>query len=171
MTADRCWTAFQTLWGWVSVIATGASLDYVGFPEPTEDDAVVAMLQEARRPGQPDPDGLGWCEEPIRRYFRGERLDWLTLPVGLAGTPFQVQVYAAARAIPYGHTRSYGEIAGESGAPRAARAVGTAMARNPHGLLIPCHRVVAANGLGGYGRHPDRKRALLRLEGAREGQR
>ncbi len=83
-------------------------------------------------------------------------------------TPFQRRVLRATAAVPYGQVRTYGEIAEAVGAPAAARAVGSALARNPAPLLIPCHRVVRAGGeLGNYGGGgPEEKRRLLRREGA-----
>ena len=88
-------------------------------------------------------------------------------PIHLTGTPFQLAVWAALRAIPFGQTRTYGEIAAGVGRPKAARAVGMANHRNPIAILIPCHRVVGRSGsLVGYAGGLDIKRALLELEGA-----
>jgi AraC family transcriptional regulator of adaptative response/methylated-DNA-[protein]-cysteine methyltransferase len=90
-----------------------------------------------------------------------------TLPLDVHTTAFRRRVWEALRRIPAGQTRSYGEIAAEVGAPRAARAVGTACATNPIPIVVPCHRVVAANGkLGGYAGGLARKRQLLSAEGA-----
>lgn len=96
-------------------------------------------------------------------YFRGEEtLD--TIHVALEVTGFQREVLEAIRKIPYGEVRTYGDVAAEVGRPRAARAVGGVMASNPVALILPCHRVVAAAGGGGYGAGMDRKEFLLRLE-------
>ena len=97
-------------------------------------------------------------------YFSGRRQSF-DLPFRLHGTEFQIAVWNAIRKIPYGEVRTYGEVAWMAGYPRAARAVGTACRKNPVLLIVPCHRVVAADGLGGYGGRPDIKRAILRLEG------
>ena len=97
-------------------------------------------------------------------YFAGRRQSF-DLPFALYGTEFQVAVWNAIRRIPYGEVRTYGEVAWMAGYPRAARAVGTACRKNPLLLIVPCHRVVASDGLGGYGGRPDIKRAILRLEG------
>lgn len=91
-------------------------------------------------------------------------------PLYPAGTAFQQQAWQLAQKIPYGCTLSYGALANQLAAAReipkmSAQAIGGAMKRNPIVLFIPCHRVVAANGLGGYFAHPERKRALLALEG------
>ena len=97
-------------------------------------------------------------------YFEGRpaRFD---LPLAPWGTPFQREVWNALCGIPYGETVSYGEIARRVGRPSAVRAVGAANGRNPIAIIIPCHRVIGANGtLTGYGGGLDRKRALLALE-------
>lgn len=89
------------------------------------------------------------------------------LPLDITGTAFQRRVWEALRAIPYGEVRTYGEVAAAIGSPRAVRAVGTACGSNPVALVVPCHRVVPkAGGVGNYGFGPDRKRELLRREGA-----
>ena len=87
-------------------------------------------------------------------------LDWTGVP------PFHRRVYERVHAIPRGQTLTYGGVARAVGSPGAARAVGQAMARNPFPLIVPCHRVVAANNLGGFGGGLALKRRLLRLEGA-----
>ena len=85
--------------------------------------------------------------------------------IQLTGTPFRLRVWEMLQRIPYGETRSYGEIAGSIGAPRASRAVGMANHANPLMLFVPCHRVIAANGsLGGFAAGSDLKARLLRLE-------
>lgn len=99
-------------------------------------------------------------------YLRGERTD-LDLPQAPGGTAFQRAVWAELAQIPRGGTTTYGEIARRIGRPRAAQAVGRAVGTNPLSILVPCHRVVAANGaLTGYAGGIDTKRELLRLEGA-----
>lgn len=123
------------------------------------------------------PDGRGRGEEtPLLRaareellaYFAGERRDF-DLPLDPAGTDFQRAVWEALRAIPYGGTRTYGEIAAAVGRPKAVRAVGQANHVNPLPIFIPCHRVVGKNGaLTGYAGGLDLKRALLALESGKE---
>ena len=100
----------------------------------------------------------------LAEYFAGQRQRF-TIPLDLRGTPFQRQAWKALLAIPYGRTRSYGDIARQIGRRRAYRAVGQANHRNPMAIVVPCHRVVAADGgLGGYGGGLDRKQFLLDLE-------
>ena len=103
-------------------------------------------------------------QRQLDEYFAGVRREF-DLPFVLHGTEFQLAVWNAIRRIPYGEVRSYGEVAWMAGYPRAARAVGTACRKNAVLLLVPCHRVVALDGIGGYGGRPDIKRAILRLEG------
>lgn len=90
----------------------------------------------------------------------------LELPIDVTGTEFQCDVWREMQRIPRGETATYGEVAAAVGRPGGARAVGQACGRNPVAVVVPCHRVVAAGGLGGFGWGPDRKRALLAAEGA-----
>ena len=113
----------------------------------------------------------GRAPEPVRAaveaYFAGDvhALDGLTVTTG--GTDFQRSVWKALRAIPAGETRTYGQLAAAIGSPKAVRAVGLANGRNPVGLIVPCHRVIGANGtLTGYAGGLERKRWLLQHEGA-----
>ncbi len=101
----------------------------------------------------------------LRDYFAGDlhALDGLAVDTG--GTPFQQSVWAQLRKVPAGRTASYGEVAAAIGAPTATRAVGAANGANPIGIIIPCHRIIGANGtLTGYGGGLDRKRWLLEHE-------
>lgn len=103
-----------------------------------------------------------------RAYF-AHRTRTFTVPADLAlvDSGFSRRVLAAVATIPYGELWTYGDVAGMAGSPRAARAAGSALASCPIELFVPCHRVVHAGGtIGGYGRHEDRKRWLLRHEGA-----
>lgn len=113
-----------------------------------------------------DPAG---CTTALRAYFQGD-LDAIDgLPVAPAGTPFQREVWNALRAIPCGTTTSYGALASQLGRPQASRAVGLANGANPVAIVIPCHRVVGANGsLTGYGGGLERKRWLLAHEAHRD---
>jgi methylated-DNA-[protein]-cysteine S-methyltransferase len=126
-----------------------------------------------------EPDRADWqrdeaafpeAVEQLDAYFAGILTEF-DLELELHGTGFQRQVWAALQTIPYGQTRSYGDIAKLLGAPGAARAVGLANGHNPIGIIVPCHRVIGANGsLTGYGGGLDRKRALLELEKSRRPQ-
>jgi methylated-DNA-[protein]-cysteine S-methyltransferase len=103
----------------------------------------------------------------IRGYFAGDRITFDDVPVELDGwTPFQLAILEALRGVRYGEVVSYSDLARLAGYPRAQRAAGTFCARNRFGLIVPCHRVVGANGLGSYGSLGlDYKRRLLELEG------
>ena len=116
---------------------------------------------------QSDDTAFPDAVEQLESYFAGELFDF-DLDLDLVGTTFQRSVWAALLSIPYGQTRSYGEIAAQIGSPGAFRAVGLANGHNPIGIIVPCHRVIGANGsLTGYGGGLDRKRALLALEKSR----
>lgn len=131
--------------------------------------SALYMTGQRHRPpeesfGAPDPEPFGEAVRQLGEYFAGERTAF-DLPLALAGTPFQRSVWAALLRIPYGETRTYGELAGELGKPGASRAVGLANGKNPVGIIVPCHRVIGASGsLTGYGGGLDRKQRLLAFE-------
>lgn len=122
------------------------------------------------------PRGAGWAEgthcvldlvsAQLREYFEGRRTAF-EVPLAPEGTPFQQQVWRTLATIPYGRTISYGELAARVGRPHASRAVGAANGRNPLPIVLPCHRVIGANGaLTGFGGGLPTKRFLLQLEAA-----
>lgn len=115
--------------------------------------------------GAPGMDPLAeQLARELSEWFAGARRDF-DLPLALRGTPFQRSVWEALRAIPYGAVQSYGELAKSLGKPDAVRAVGAANGRNPVSIVVPCHRVIGANGsLTGYAGGLERKRFLLALE-------
>ena len=128
---------------------------------------------------QHQPDPSGWTVDPahpvlvrttrqLQEYFTGKR-QVFDLPLALdGGTDFQQQVWRALLEIPSGQTVSYGTLSQRIGRPRAVRAVGTAIGRNPLSIVVPCHRIVGTNGaLTGYAGGLDRKTALLQLESPR----
>jgi methylated-DNA-[protein]-cysteine S-methyltransferase len=116
-------------------------------------------------PGLPGDDrSLLAAREQLEAYFAG-RLEIFSLELSPAGTPFQQRVWRALLEIPFGATESYGELARRIGLPQAARAVGLANGRNPISIVIPCHRVIGADGsLTGYGGGIERKKWLLAHE-------
>ena len=128
----------------------------------------LRMVEQTYEPDRADwllddrafPDAV----EQLDAYFAGE-LQEFDLSLHLSGTEFQRRVWNALRTIPYGETRTYGEIAQQIGAPTAFRAVGLANGHNPIAVIVPCHRVTGANGsLTGFGGGLERKSALLELE-------
>ena len=141
-----------------------------------EEGVIVGLYMDLQR-HRPDDDALGEPDprgrevEPFKAaadqldaYFAGE-LTRFDLPLAPRGSEFQQRVWAALQEIPYGRTESYGELAERIGSPGGARAVGLANGKNPIGIIIPCHRVVGADGsLTGYGGGLDRKKQLLDLE-------
>ena len=147
---------------------------YIQIPSPIGDLLLDGSEQALRgvhmSPAAPRP---GWrrAREPfanaieqLDQYFAGERTEF-DLELDLRGTQFQKDVWNALLTIPYGETRSYGEIARQIGRPDRARAVGAANGSNPVSIIVPCHRVIGSDGsLTGYGGGLPRKRFLLDLE-------
>lgn len=129
-------------------------------------DGGLAAVLFGGEPGaaeEPDPV-IAATARQLEEYFGGERRAF-DLPLELSGTPFQRRAWLALADVPYGTTRSYGEQARRLGAPGAARAVGAANGRNPLPIVLPCHRLVGADGtLTGYGGGLEIKRTLLDLE-------
>jgi methylated-DNA-[protein]-cysteine S-methyltransferase len=128
---------------------------------------VLQNGKETSRPGpacRRDDAAVRPVREQLRAYFAGE-LRVFELPLRMEGTPFQRLVWDGLLAIPFGATASYAQLAGQIGRPGASRAVGAANGRNPIAIVVPCHRVIGANGtLTGYGGGLDRKEWLLRHE-------
>ncbi|HUX03228.1 MAG TPA: methylated-DNA--[protein]-cysteine S-methyltransferase [Phycisphaerae bacterium] len=162
----RAVRTFDTPWGPMGLAATGRGVVRVVLPGHRR----RAELQALRRrtPGAVPPAAdrhARRAEREIREHLAGKRRRF-TVRLDLGGLPvFQRRALAAARRIPYGRTATYGRLAAQIGRPKAARAVGRAMARNPVPLLVPCHRVTAAGGaLGGFGGGAALKRRLLALE-------
>ena len=128
----------------------------------------LLLWHELPRPGVLAGDEDHPLTERFVRFFAGERDDFLDVEIDLdEATPFQRAVAGALRRIPYGEVVSYGELADVAGHPGAQRAVGSFCAHNRFAVVVPCHRVVAADGIGSYGSlGTDYKRRLLALEGA-----
>jgi methylated-DNA-[protein]-cysteine S-methyltransferase len=154
----------KTSKGWLALLASRKGLVRLTLPLATRGDALAELSPPAGAVEDPPPFEIQCAR--LQRYFDGlpaEFEDELDLT---AGTPFQQLVWRMARTIPAGRTESYGWIAREMGNPRACRAVGQALGRNPIPLIVPCHRVLAAGGrLGGFSGGLDIKISLLRLEG------
>jgi methylated-DNA-[protein]-cysteine S-methyltransferase len=120
--------------------------------------------RKARSTGADAPPVLKDTATQLEEYFARERTDF-DIPMELDGTPFQKEVWAELSRIPYAETISYGELARRVGRPKGPRAVGQANGRNPIPIIVPCHRVLASNGIGGYGGGLPMKRTLLAVEG------
>ncbi|MFF3389372.1 methylated-DNA--[protein]-cysteine S-methyltransferase [Streptomyces sp. NPDC002669] len=156
-TAPRRHTVVDSPYGPLTLVATDGIL------------CGLYMTEQRHRPpeetfGEPDPRPFAETVRQLDAYFAGE-LHEFDLPLHLGGTPFQRSVWEQLRHIPYGETRSYGELAEILGKPGASRAVGLANGKNPVGIIVPCHRVIGASGgLTGYGGGLDRKQRLLAFE-------
>jgi len=132
------------------------------------DGRALSRLEMSPRDLPPDdrhePDAFRDVEGQLNAYFAGELTEF-DVPLAPSGSEFQLRVWAELLAIPYGETTSYGEIAAAVGRPDAVRAVGATNGRNPIAVIVPCHRVIGADGsLVGYGGGLPRKRLLLELE-------
>jgi len=158
------WSRCPSPWGTLRLLATERGLCRVVLPGEAGLERWIARFL----PGAVAVEGAPVLEEAalqLRRYLAGEARSF-DLPLDLYGTPFQQAVWQVLRTIPYGQAWSYSQVAAAVGRPRAVRAVGAANGANPLPIIIPCHRVVQADGrLGGYGGGPAIKRDLLRLEG------
>ena len=156
----------KTSWGWIGAGLTPDGVAAVVLPLPTPGEAsekirsltAVKVVRSAREVERVLSD--------IELYLSGAIRD-LKHPIDFGNaTDFQVRVWEAARRVPYGQTRTYGWLSREiSGRVSASRAVGQALGKNPVPLLVPCHRITAAGGLGGFTGGLEMKRKLLRLEG------
>ena len=126
----------------------------------------VLVGHELPRPGRGN-NSADELADRFSAYFAGERCAFDDVEVDLDGTPLQRALAEALRSVPYGETVTYGELAALAGSPNAARAAGTFCAGNRFPIVVPCHRVVAADGIGGFGSlGVEYKRRLLDLEGA-----
>ena len=156
---------FETEWGEFRTAAAESKLVLISMPGESItyfDDMIAEKFRgsSVKQGGQINKQ----AEKEIKAYLAGN-LKKFTIDFEIDAAPFQKKVLRFVSKIPYGKTYSYGEIALKLGNPRASRAVGTANARNNLPLIIPCHRVVASNGIGGYGGGLPLKIKLLRHEG------
>lgn len=157
--ASELFGIFDTVFGpaYAELDAAGA-LTFLSFAPERE------QARAERRGLRRNDEALARVAAQIGEYGRGERADF-DLQVSTRGDPFQEAVWAALRAIPMGHTQSYGQVAAAVGEPGAARAVGQACGSNPVMLVIPCHRVIGANGaLTGFGGGLELKARMLQFE-------
>ncbi|MBV8937172.1 MAG: methylated-DNA--[protein]-cysteine S-methyltransferase [Alphaproteobacteria bacterium] len=162
-------TLFDTTIGRCGVAWSDRGLVGVQLPESSEKMTRDRMLQ--RFPAAAEtapPPNVRIAIDEIIAMLRGERNDLAAIALDMDGVaPFHRRVYEAARTIPPGRTLAYGDVAARLGAPRAARAVGQALGRNPFPIVVPCHRVLAAGGkIGGFSAHGGTatKRRMLALE-------
>jgi methylated-DNA-[protein]-cysteine S-methyltransferase len=155
LTADAAvWTMYESPLGPLTLVGDDAGLRAMYF------EGRGGPRDESLR----DAGAFTEATAQLGEYFAGDRQRF-ELALALEGTPFQQRVWAALAEIPYGRTRSYGELAADIGRPDRVRAVGAAVGRTPVPIVVPCHRVIGADGsLTGYGGGLQRKQALLELE-------
>ena len=145
--------------------ADGAVI-YLGFTDHEFRAPVLAKLARLDPSMRLDREVVDRLREQLDAYAMGRRRTF-AIPLRLHGSPFELRVWTALQQIPFGETRSYGQLAAELGDPNSSRAVGRANGANPVSILVPCHRVVGSSGaLTGYAGGVAMKERLLRLEGA-----
>ncbi len=164
MTQELFYAVSNTAAGWVGILSSNKGLLRITLPQSLEQD-VRRLLGNSLDRAASSPRRFKDIIERLRAYFSGQRVDFPD-KLDLSGaTPFQREVWQAARLIPYSETRSYAWIAGQIGRPEAARAVGQALGRNPFPVVVPCHRVLKSDGsLGGFSGGIETKKFLLSLE-------
>jgi methylated-DNA-[protein]-cysteine S-methyltransferase len=158
-------TSFKTDSGWIAMLVSPAGIARLTLPQATEKGA-LARLELGRGDLRVSFERFDETASRIRDYFRGKPVDFDDQLDLSSGTEFQKRVWFSCRSIPYSQTRSYAWIAAQIGNPGAARAVGNALGKNPVPIIVPCHRVLAADGgIGGFSGGLEAKRSLLKLEG------
>ena len=162
---------FATQLGWFGLAGSGKTVVGLTIGHASAVEVRSAISDRLRTSRENDPlverDWYPELRRALEQYAQGRAVDLRPFEIELGQTtPYRKRVLEAARRIPYGKTATYGDLAIRSGKPRAARAVGSAMASNPIALLIPCHRVVAAGGIGGFSCRTgvELKQRLLELE-------
>jgi O-6-methylguanine DNA methyltransferase len=166
-------TSFKSRMGWIVLASTARGiclLHFCGAAKPPARDIENRILQEypeASVKPPPVPPLLDAARDAVIAYLE-QGIPLPPIPLDMpSGTPFQELIWAELRAIPFGETRTYGEIARKIGRRQASRAVGQACGRNPVAIIVPCHRVLATGGgLGGYAGGVEIKQALLDIEHA-----
>jgi O-6-methylguanine DNA methyltransferase len=139
---------------------------YLGFSDHEFRTPLLEKLAQWGPMPEPAAQASDRLREQLEAYVAGRRRTF-DIPFRLHGSPFERRVWAALQRIPFGETRSYGQLAADLGDPNLSRAVGRANGANPVSILVPCHRVIGANGaLTGYAGGLARKERLLRLEGS-----
>jgi methylated-DNA-[protein]-cysteine S-methyltransferase len=160
---------FDTAIGACGVAWSDLGVTRLQLPEADAGATERRLRARAAKASQVTPEKIHQLIAEIHSYLGGRKIDFAAVSVDLADVePFQRKVYDAARAVPWGHTVSYGEVARQIGSPGAARAVGQALSRNPVPIIIPCHRVLAkGHRIGGFSAHGGAlaKEHLLALEG------
>ena len=164
---EVAYASVDSPFGELHLAATDRGLVALNLPAYAPEDFLAGLSQRISPAILESPARLDDARRELDDYFEGRRkrftvaLDWRLIH------GFQEKVLRSTYAIPYGKTRTYGEVAAEAGNPRAQRAAGSALGRNPIPLIVPCHRVLRSGNIpGNYGGGPDMKKALLKLEGS-----
>ena len=158
---------FNTDLGWMGVVGSQRGLRGVILPQESKE-AVLGRVQGRGYTVEIcDSSSFGYLPQRIGLYFEGKKVHFPDKLDFAGASRFQQSVWQVARTIPYGETKSYGWVAFQLNSPKAARAVGQALGRNPLPIIIPCHRVLSSDGeLGGFSAGLEMKKHLLRLENA-----
>ena len=165
--SEYYYAALPTSMGWVGVLASDKGIRRLELPHSSPLRAVEALQAEASH-AELAPAHFEELRQELERYFTGAVVDFHQELDMEGAAPFFLRAWTACRSIPRGEVRSYAWLAAQAGNPRAMRAAGQSMARNPVAIIIPCHRVVATDGsLHGYGGGLELKQRLLDLEAGR----
>jgi len=164
MTGELGYVTFDTEMGWVGILASAKGLLATTLPQRSAKEA-NQLLGKRVNQATWSPRLFADLVKRLKDYFSGRRVTFSDALDLSGGTPFQCEVWETTRLIPYGETRSYLWVANQIKRPRAMRAVGQALGRNPLAIIVPCHRVVASDGtLCGFGGGLEMKQRLLNLE-------
>jgi len=164
MAQELRYCTFATDTGWIGLLASEEGLVTITLPRQSDGDALQELGGKANQAIW-SPELFTDLAERLKNYFSGKREEFIDRLDLSGATSFQREVWGVARRIPYGETRSYLWVAEQLEKPKAARAVGQALGRNPLPVIVPCHRVIASDGkLGGFSGGLELKQHLLRLE-------
>jgi len=158
-------TIFETKTGWMGIAGTSAGIRKVIFPMPDRESALKAIVDSHKLEMEYSEEAFLEAKTALTEYFDGKRIDF-QISVDLDGyTDFQKNVWDVTKTIPYGELRSYSWVASQMGKPKAFRAVGNALGKNPVPIIVPCHRVIGSDGgLHGFTGGLDWKKKLIKLE-------
>ena len=166
MTQQLNYIIFNTDLGWVGILGSAKGLLRTTLPHPSTQ-KIHQLLGDSINQASRSPHLFADLMQRLKLYFGGHRVNFPDRLDLSRATAFQRKVWETTRLIPYGETRSYAWVAEQIEQPRALRAVGQALGRNPLPIIVPCHRVVASNGgLGGFSGGIEVKKRLLYLEGS-----
>lgn len=157
---------FNTNNGWIALLGVNGKLLRSTLPKKTREEALNEIQAGLNEDCVEDRNAFGDLPGKLMAYFNGEQVDFSDIKIDVsAQPPFIATVQLAAQKIPYGTLLTYRDLARMAGNDRAARAAGSAMARNLVPIIVPCHRVIASGGIGGFALGLEWKKTLLRLEG------